>query len=110
MDTNKQLNGGDAERQVASESIEPNEATTTITVELPVSFAEAFRALAERERLSESSLVVRSVGLYSLASQAESGGHGLTFTRIERTNDLAIKELIRIENEPASNLFIPGKR
>jgi hypothetical protein len=110
MDTNKQLNGGDAERQVASESIEPSEATTTITVELPVSFAEAFRALAQREGLSEGDLIVRSLGLYSVASQAESEGYGLTFTRIEGTNDLTAKEAIRIEDEPASNLFIPGKR
>ncbi len=111
MDTNKQLNGGDAERQVALESIEPSEATTTtITVELPVSFAEAFRALAEREELSESNLIVRSLGLYSVASQAESEGYGLTFTRIEGTNDLTAKEANRIEDEPESNLFIPGKR
>jgi hypothetical protein len=153
MDTNKQLNGGDAERQVASgindprESTtpitdeqmfgrtrtnsagitysprdidaerqvasgisDPREAPTAITVELPVNFAEAFRSLAEREGLSEGDLIVRSLGLYSVASQAESEGYGLTFTRIEGTNDLTAKEAIRIEDEPVSNLFIPGKR
>ena len=83
---------------------------TAVTINLPTDFAEALNSLAEREGLTADALVMRSLGLYSMASQAESGGHGLTFTRIGGTNDLTVKELIRIENEPVSNLFIPGKR
>ena len=83
---------------------------TTISINLPTDFAEALNSLAEREGLTADALVMRSLGLYSMASQAESDGHGLTFARIEGTNDLTVKELIRIESEPTSNLFIPGKR
>ncbi len=83
---------------------------TEVTINLPTDFAEAFNSLAERERLSQDALVMRSLGLYSVASQAEKGGYALSFTRIEGTNDLTAKEAIRIEDEPESNLFIPGKR
>ena len=83
---------------------------TEVTIKLPTDFAEAFNSLAEREGLTQDALFMRSLGLYSMASQAERGGHGLTFARIEGTNDLTVKELIRIESEPTSNLFIPGKR
>jgi hypothetical protein len=83
---------------------------TTISINLPTDFAEALNSLAEREELTADALVMRSLGLYSVASQAESGGYALSFTRIEGTNDLTAKEAIRIEDEPVSNLFIPGKR
>jgi hypothetical protein len=83
---------------------------TEVTINLPTDFAEAFNSLSEREGLSQDALVMRSLGLYSVASQAEKGGYALSFTRIEGTNDLTAKEAIRIEDEPESNLFIPGKR
>jgi hypothetical protein len=83
---------------------------TTISINLPTDFAEAFNSLAELEGLTQDALVMRSLGLYSVASQAEKGGYALSFTRIEGTNDLTAKEAIRIEDEPESNLFIPGKR
>lgn len=82
---------------------------TEVVVSLPVDFAEAFNSLAEMEGLTQDALVIRSLGLYSMASQAEKGGYALSFTRIEGTNDLTAKEAIRIEDEPESNLFIPGK-
>jgi hypothetical protein len=83
---------------------------TIISINLPTDFAEAFNSLAELEGLTQDALVMRSLGLYSVASQAEKGGYALSFTRIEGTNDLTAKEAIRIEDEPESNLFIPGKR
>ena len=83
---------------------------TEVTIKLPTDFAEAFNSLAELEGLTQDALVMRSLGLYSVASQAEKGGYALSFTRIEGTNDLTAKEAIRIEDEPESNLFIPGKR
>jgi hypothetical protein len=81
--------------------------TTAITINLPTDFAEAFNSLAEREGLTQEALVMRSLGLYSLASQAEQGGYALSFTRIEGTNDLTAKEAIRIEDEPESRLILP---
>lgn len=81
--------------------------TIAITISLPTDFAEAFNSLAEREGLTQEALVMRSLGLYSLASQAEQGGYALSFTRIEETNDLTVKEAIRIEDEPESRLILP---
>lgn len=83
---------------------------TEVTIKLPTDFAEAFNSLSELEGLTQDALVMRSLGLYSVASQAEKGGYALSFTRIEGTNDLTANEAIRIEDEPESNLFIPGKR
>jgi len=83
---------------------------TTISINLPTDFAEALNSLAEREGLTIDALVMRSLGLYSVASQAESGGYALSFTRIEGTNDLTAKEAIRIEDEPVSNLILPVNR
>ena len=83
---------------------------TEVTINLPTDFAEAFNSLAEREGLTVDALVMRSLGLYSVASQAEKGGYALSFTRIEGTNDLTAKEAIRIEDEPVSNLILPGNR
>ena len=80
---------------------------TAITINLPTDFAEAFNSLAEREGLSQEALLMRSLGLYSVASQAEEGNYALSFTRIEGTNDLTVKEAIRIEDEPESRLILP---
>jgi hypothetical protein len=80
---------------------------TAITINIPTNFAEAFNSLAEREGLTQGALVMRSLGLYSLASQAEEGNYALSFTRIEGTNDLTVKEAIRIEDEPESRLILP---
>lgn len=86
-----------------------DEEYTEVTVSMPTDFAKAFGSLAEMEGLTQDALVIRSLGLYSVASQAEKGGYALSFTRIEGTNDLTAKEAIRVEDEPESNLFIPGK-
>jgi hypothetical protein len=80
---------------------------TEVTINLPTAFAEAFNSLAEREGLTQEALVMRSLGLYSLASQAEEGNYALSFTRIEGTNDLTVKEAIRVEDEPESRLILP---
>jgi hypothetical protein len=80
---------------------------TELTINLPTAFAEAFNSLAEREGLTQGALVMRSLGLYSLASQAEEGNYALSFTRIEGTNDLTVKEAIRVEDEPESRLILP---
>jgi hypothetical protein len=80
---------------------------TEVTINLPANFAEAFNSLAEREGLTQDELFMRSLGLYSVASQAEEGNYALSFTRIEGTNDLTVKEAIRIEDEPESRLILP---
>jgi threonine synthase len=80
---------------------------TAITINIPTNFAEAFNSLAEREGLTQDELFMRSLGLYSLASQAEEGNYALSFTRIEGTNDLTVKEAIRVEDEPESRLILP---
>jgi len=80
---------------------------TAITINIPTNFAEAFNSLAEREGLTQDELFMRSLGLYSVASQAEEGDYALSFTRIEGTNDLTVKEAIRIEDEPESRLILP---
>ena len=80
---------------------------TSVTINMPTDFAEALNSLAEREGLTQGSLVMRSLGLYSVASQAEEGNYALSFTRIEGTNDLTVKEAIRIEDEPESRLILP---
>jgi hypothetical protein len=80
---------------------------TAITINIPTNFAEAFNSLSEREGLTQDELFMRSLGLYSVASQAEEGNYALSFTRIEGTNDLTVKEAIRIEDEPESRLILP---
>jgi hypothetical protein len=80
---------------------------TAITINIPTNFAEAFNLLAEREGLTQDELFMRSLGLYSVASQAEEGNYALSFTRIEGTNDLTVKEAIRVEDEPESRLILP---
>jgi hypothetical protein len=80
---------------------------TAIMIITPTNFAEAFNSLAEREGLTQDELFMRSLGLYSLASQAEEGNYALSFTRIEGTNDLTVKEAIRIEDEPESRIILP---
>jgi hypothetical protein len=80
---------------------------TEVTINLPANFAEAFNSLSEREGLTQDELFMRSLGLYSVATQAEEGNYALSFTRIEGTNDLTVKEAIRIEDEPESRLILP---
>jgi hypothetical protein len=80
---------------------------TEVTINIPTNFAEAFNSLSEREGLTQDELFMRSLGLYSLASQAEEGNYALSFTRIGGTNDLTVKEAIRVEDEPESRLILP---
>lgn len=81
----------------------PSDSNPCLTIPSTPAYIEAIETLAAREGIEINALVIRAIGLYAMAVEAERDNSGLTFTRLPETNDLTVKEIVRFSEGNEQN-------